>query len=221
MIRQDYVLRLVEQLSQALGQILGFRKRGQYEAALGVLDQISRQFVGLSADSLLQLSADELSGLVAFDQSAEIAYEKCVLMATLLKQQGAICAEQGRVEASVDCYLKALHLLLVALMAGNQVPRPDYAPKVADLVADLDACIIPTATNLLLMQYYEQTGAYARAEDTLFEMLAGEPGNAELIAIGLAFYERLSRQSDEALVAGNFTRAEIEAGRAELHTDRG
>ncbi len=221
MIRRDYVLRLVQQLSQALAQIVGFRQRGQYEAALGVMDSISRQFLGLSADSLTQLSANELSALLTFNQPAERAYEKCALVAALLKQQGAIYAAQGQAEASADCYLKALHLLLVAVVAEEKITLPDYAPRIADLTADLKACTIPTATNLLLMQYHEQEGAYARAEDTLFEMLAADPGNADLIALGLAFYDRLDRQSDEALAAGNFARAEIEAGRAELRNAPG
>ncbi len=221
MIKRDYVLRLVEQLGQAVAQILKFRQRGQYEAALGVIDRISRQFSGLGVDSLARLSANELSALLTFDQPAETACEKCVSLAALLKQQGAIAAEQGHTEASVDCGFKALHLLLLAHTIGSRITLPDYVPKVADLVAELDTCTIPTSTNLLLMQYYEQEGAYARAEDTLFEMLAAEPGNGELVEVGLSFYERLSQQTEKALAAGNFTRAEIEAGRAELRTLRG
>ena len=66
------------------------------------------------------------------------------------------------------------------------------------------------------MQYYEYLGEFGRAEDALFAMLEQEPANPALIDFGLAFYERLRRQTDASLEAGNLPRAEVEAGLAEL-----
>jgi hypothetical protein len=66
------------------------------------------------------------------------------------------------------------------------------------------------------MHHYERTGEFAKAEDALFAMLDVEPNNWGIVEFGLAFYERLQRQSDATLVAGNLPRAELEAGLTEL-----
>ena len=95
---------------------------------------------------------------------------------------------------------------------------PEYAPSVEDITTGLDAYVLPAPTSLALLRYYERAGAYGRAEDALFEALEAEPGNADAIEAGLAFYKRLRQQTDAALVAGNLPRDEVKAGLAELRT---
>jgi hypothetical protein len=68
----------------------------------------------------------------------------------------------------------------------------------------------------MLMRHYEQHGAFAKAEDALFDLLEAEPGNSDALEFGIAFYERLRGQSDMALAKGNLPRQELEAGLAEL-----
>jgi hypothetical protein len=75
---------------------------------------------------------------------------------------------------------------------------------------------LPLETQALLMQHYERSGEFAKAEDALFAMLEAEPGNAGLVNFGASFYKRLQGQSDAALAAGNLPRSELEAGLAEL-----
>ena len=71
------------------------------------------------------------------------------------------------------------------------------------------------------MHHYERTGEFAKAEDSLYAMLDVEPRNAGLLEFGIAFYERLARQSDDVLAAGNLPRTELEAGLAELRNRQG
>jgi len=70
----------------------------------------------------------------------------------------------------------------------------------------------------MLMQHYERTGEFAKAEDALFAMLEAEPKNPRLIKFGIAFYRRLELQNDASLETGNLPRAEVEAGLADLRT---
>src|SRR5206468_3589032 len=78
---------------------------------------------------------------------------------------------------------------------------PEFVPKVELLVAALGGADLPVRTHALLMQHYERTGAFAKAEDALFAMLDAEPDNAALVEFGLAFYQRVLAQSDTALSA--------------------
>ena len=66
------------------------------------------------------------------------------------------------------------------------------------------------------MQHFESTGQFGKAEDTLFALLEAGLANAAVPEFGLAFYERLSHQTDAALLAGNLPRPELETGREEL-----
>ena len=93
---------------------------------------------------------------------------------------------------------------------------PDLAPKVEVFVAALSDTPLPLPTQAMLMQYYERAGEFAKAEDALFAMLELESGNSRLVDFGLAFYERIERQSDASLVTGGLPRAEVKAGLAEL-----
>lgn len=69
----------------------------------------------------------------------------------------------------------------------------------------------------MLMRHYEATGQFAKAEDALFSILDDLGSDAEVIAFGRAFYERLLRRSDASLLAGNLPRGEAQQGLDELN----
>jgi len=73
------------------------------------------------------------------------------------------------------------------------------------------------------MRHYEATGQFAKAEDALYSILDAVGGDPEVVGFGRAFYERILRRSDAALLAGNLPRGEAEQGLDELnrlpHTD--
>ncbi len=70
--------------------------------------------------------------------------------------------------------------------------------------------------NSYLFSYYELTGRYAKAEDTLVELLETDHVNREILRGGIASYERLQEKSDFDLTAGNFSRDEVKEGLAQL-----
>jgi hypothetical protein len=113
------------------------------------------------------------------------------------------------------CYLKGLHLLLDSLARANAFEQPEFVPKVELFVDALDE--IPLQTSVLLMEHYERTGQFAKAEDSLFAILDAEPENTAALEFGISFYNRLLGQTDSQLNDGNLPRAEVESGLAELH----
>lgn len=217
-MREDYVMRLAAQLGKALAHILGLSKRQRYPAALAAIDEALAQLLGLSLDSVMELSAGQLFAFLTLGGTAPEARAKVSFLAALLREAGAIHAAQERPDVSYACYLKALHLLLEMRLHDDEVRLPEYAPTVEGLVAQLNAYALPSHTNVALLRYYEQVGAYGKAEDALFEALEAEPGDADVVEAGLVFYERLHHLSDEALIAGNLPRDEVEAGLSELRT---
>jgi len=140
--------------------------------------------------------------------------EKMYFLTTLLKEAGDIAAAEGRTAESRMCYLKGLQLLLDSLARGDAFEQPEFVPKVDLFVAALDE--IPTQTSALLMEHYERTGQFGKAEDALYTILDGDVDNDLAVNFGISFYERLLGQSDTLLNEGNLPRAEVEAGLQDL-----
>lgn len=216
MIRRDYLLRQIEEFVAVLTRIAGLGKAGKWDEASSVAGSQFKAVAGAEADELLRMTDTELIARMAEGDTIFGIQEKISMVARLFKERGDILRAQGRIEESDACYLKGLHLLLNAIADDPTAPRPDFVPTVDAFVIALHDSNLSFETNAMLMRHFEQLQDYARAEDSLFNMLDAEPGNVELLDLGIGFYERLLRLDDEALELGNLPRAEVNAGLAEL-----
>lgn len=222
MFRDDYILRMATQFGQILAHVLGLSRRQQFSLALIAIDQALRELLGIGSDALKHVSESQLLALVKFSAQTSAWRDRGAILAALLREEGRIYAQQQNQEASDLRYFQALQIMLeIELSAADQpLVLPDYAPSVEELVEQLREVHLPSTTSASLFHYYEQSGAYAQAEDTLYELLATEPNTDAVLDLGRAFYARLLQQSDAALEAGNLPRAEIAAGLAELQNYR-
>jgi hypothetical protein len=216
MIRRDYILRMIEEFIQVLLQIRTRKSEQRWDEAAGMVDEGLQRLVGAGAPALAQLSETELLAKLIEGEPTQAVRDKVLLLTTLLKEAGDLAAAQSRPEESHGCYVKGLHLLLNTLAREETDLLPDFVPKVEVFIDALQGWPLSLRTQALLMEHYERTGQFARAEDALFAILESEPDSAEAIDFGIAFYERLSGQSDAALSEGNLPRAELVAAMAEL-----
>jgi hypothetical protein len=90
-------------------------------------------------------------------------------------------------------------------------------PKVEVFIAALAHAELPVETSALLMEHYERTGQFGKAEDVLFAILEADPKNPAVFEFGISFYHRLQLQSDIRLMEGNLPRAEVDSGLRELN----
>jgi hypothetical protein len=220
MIREDYLIGWIKRFVRFLTEIAGLMKTDQYQAAIQQIDLALRELLGLGADSISSLSDGEILARLTLGETTQLVQEKCFMLAALLRQLGLALVAQNRISESQDCFLRALHVMLGVRLRDEQVSLPEYAPRIEDLVELLKGGNLSPRTRATLMLYYEQTGQFAKAEDTLFMMLEDAPGNVDLIEIGMAFYDRLLKFDDAILIAGNLPRPEAEAGMHDLKTHR-
>jgi tetratricopeptide (TPR) repeat protein len=216
MPRDDYVRRLIAEMGRAWSRIVTLIRARQFPAARTAVEQAIPQLLGLSIDMARTLAPHELVARLMIGEAPAEGRDKCVALAALLKASGDISTAEGDVDAGAEDYRKALEVLLTVLVHNPEYMPPDYAPPAAELAEALAMYALPLETNQLLMRYYEQIGAYASAENALFEMLDSHPEHGELLALGRDFYTRLLQQSDQRLAAGDLTRREVEAGLSEL-----
>jgi hypothetical protein len=214
MINKDYILRIAEQTGRSLAIILGLRKYNQHEEALIYIDDTLLRTVGLTSRFINSLSDEML--VTTISPIGVLNIEACLWIAALLKAEGDIYEEDlGKSNESYYRYQKSLYLFLTAVLQEHIPTDTDLYKDIEQLLQKLDDYELPPALKSKLFAYYELSGQYARAEDTLFDLL--ETGNnRELIASGRAFYTRLLAKSDADLQAGNLAREEVDEGLAQL-----
>lgn len=218
MLRRDYILRMVEDFIKALTRIRSLKKDQRLGEALILTEEEFKRATGLDSESLLRLSETELLARLIQSEPLNSTREKMLFLTTLLRETGDILTAQDRIEDGRACYLKGLHLLLDSLMRGEADELPEFVPKIDEFVAALDE--LPPQTSALLMEHYERTGQFGKAEDALYAILDAEPDNSAALEFGISFYERMLRQNDVRLADGNLPRAEVEAGSKALRERR-
>ncbi len=218
MPKQDFLMRLLEQLQGVLPYILDLTKTGDYAEAHAVVDQAVREVAGVSTAGLVRLSDREILDGLRRDQT--LAWdEKAFFIAVLLKEDAAVYEKQEDEPRSFRRNLKALHLFIWLFLESED--GEEHTAVIRELLDKLDDYILPGPSYALILRYYEAAGDYARAEDTLFDWQENEaemfnpdaPSSAEA---GVAFYERILQKNDEELEAGNLPREEAAAGLVDL-----
>jgi hypothetical protein len=212
MIRQDFLLRLIEQFGLVWARLVGQIRAGLFPSARASLDQAYQQLLGLAPEAIRVLSASELSARMQFEVPADVGQERCFMLSALLRAEGDLAGEQHDPDLGAQYYQKALDILVAVQLQYPSRALPEYAPTVEQLLVPLADYQLPLNSNRLLFRYYEQSGAFAKAEDRLFELRDQAPSDQTLAGLGEAFYRRLHSYTDAQLQAGDFSRREIKAG---------
>lgn len=216
MMNRDYILRMAEQLGRQLAIILRLRKFDRNEEALIYIDELMLKMTGMTSRFADSLPEDTL--LQALSPMGKLNVESCLWMAVLLKTEAEIYEQMGKTKESYYRYVKALHLLITALLNEPLPEETEFQEDATTLLQRLEEYDIPDSTKTLLFTYYERMGHYAKAEDTLFELLesADTARRSQLIEQGEAFYARLLVKSRTDLQAGNLSHEEVKEGLAQL-----
>lgn len=214
MSQSDYILRIAEQVGRALAQVLYKQERRDYQGAFTFIDEQYKQMLGMGAGFIH--SAPEETLLAMLTSVGELDTEKCWLLATLLKAEGEIHQLQENENDSYYCFLKALNLYLEVLSTGTSFEHIDQVAEIEGLIYKLADYDLPQHTQEMLFRYFERTGRFSQAEDTLDEMLDAHPGDHGIVVKAIAFYHRLRMKSDAVLRGGNLSRDEVEEGLSRL-----
>jgi len=220
MIRRDYIIRMIEEFCRGLARLRAYIEVSDWKEASDALDEEFRKLIGLGAEGVAQKSETELLANVIRGEATSAVAEKTLMLVTLLKEAGDVATRQDRFEEGRAYYLKGLHLLLQVIARGEALEFPEFVPQVEVFVLALQDMVLPVPTEAMLMQHYEKTDQFAKAEDAFFAMLDQEPDNPSLIDLGTAFYRRLESRTDRILEEGNLPRPELEAGLKELNERR-
>jgi hypothetical protein len=130
MIRQDYIMRLVEQLGVLFQRI--FNKNLSNDEVDAGIDALFNEWVGLPPGMLLSLSADD--GYRLLEQSNRMLTGKCYLMAEVCRAKGLL-ADSETVRRQY--FEKALFFYEKCSAQGDAKLQPEIDRNVAALTAEI------------------------------------------------------------------------------------
>jgi hypothetical protein len=234
MLERDYLMRLLKGFIDAIGKIAKLKQEKQFEQALSLVDEQLSMLLRLRAKHVNSLSEDDLLKLMT--TYGKLEGEKVLMVAALTEDQADVYELMGNEAEPYRLRLRALRLYLHAAPTLADGEVVDYAARIEALLGMLMKYRLPANTCLLMMQYEESAGRYARAEDWLYRLAEAAGGKGEgsaggandvsggggvqiessetdtLLSVGEQFYDRLSGLDDDRLEQGNFSREEVEAG---------
>lgn len=207
MLRKDYLVRMIEEMTEMIGKIFDLKQQRKWIDALWQIDDLYRRLFRLNSDLIGGLSARDLVELMRSGGAVES--EKLQSLAKLVKEEGDILLSSGDPDQGIRRQIKALHLFLAASQYGTQRELWNLEASVEELRTLLKPYVLPADTERLLLDYQEELRRYDQAEDTLFRLLKSQAITREE---GILFYRRLSLLSPEELIRGGLSPEEVQEG---------
>ena len=133
MLRDDYMLRLAEQVGSAIAAGLAEGGPGTTTGMSDDLATLCRQHVGIDLTIVLGLSPDGLREVLA--QSGPASVPKSAALAEILLAQGRLAELRGDRAVVVPCHVHAFHLLRTC---GPAVRAADIDVHEAKITATAD-----------------------------------------------------------------------------------
>jgi hypothetical protein len=216
MIRRDYILRMIEEFVRALARINEQKQKHLWREAESGLEEQARALTGSDLATICTLTDTDLLSHLLQTGDFQAQTEKTFMLARVLIDAADVAEAENRETRAIELRLKALHLLLQSSLRGEVYEWPEFVPTIDLHLQRFDRAQLPIHTQALLMQHFERTGQFGKAEDALCSMLDAAPENPPLHQLATSFYHRLLAQSDIALDAGNLPRDEVEAALNQL-----
>jgi len=209
MIQKDYFMRMTEILATVLVKVLFHKESKNYVEAENEIESAAKTMVGLDLKLIGILSIQDILKLM---KTSDLYAGRCLVSAELLNEYAWLCKLKENEFKVKDFELKSLHLYIEALLTKD-LPEPNkYFPQVNDLISNCSE--FSEYLNLKLIDYYEFSGQYSKAEDIIFELV--EKQNEFVFDKAVLFYKNLKNKSEEELEAGNFSIKEVNDGLEEI-----
>ena len=214
MLRQDYILRMIQQLAQAVARLTARAKTEDPAVVRGELDEALKDLTGLDFDVLDSLPLAAVLQVLEADNDPNPARILAIAECSFIRARLADAADQN--ETALRARVMALTLYLETFTLFRHEALAEAENRAERLLTDLETVDLPRDTILRLFRYRSATGRFAEAENALFELVERGLANSAVVAEGQEFYRRLLDLEDAQLEAGKLPRDEVIDGQAEL-----
>ena len=226
MFEQDYLMRMLMQVTHYIARIMRLRQEQKPEQAYLLLGQGYEFFFGLSIDMVERMSAQEIYEWLRdsgrdHEQVIRALFEFLQAHVELLEAMG-----QDEDEQIVPWRLKKVELFLYSLLDEERHELLDIVDELERNMEGMQAFVLPSDCYARLVRYYEIRGRFAAAEDILYvwrdhilESNGDETTESlQVRLVGTAFYERLLHVDESLLEMGGLPREEVIFGQLQWLT---
>jgi hypothetical protein len=151
--REDYILKFIALLRQAIAQMIKQREAGRYDEALFVAFNAQEKLFGRKTAGLSKLSLEEMIRLLRLDETTGSGDEKVLGYAALLKETGLVYEAMDRADLAASCFQLALQVMLT--VAVTQKPP---ANETWTTMRELLARIPPEQLHAPVKELLQQMG---------------------------------------------------------------
>lgn len=167
MIRQDYIMRLIEQFVKALAKILFNKKAGNYGDTIQNIDKAFNGIIGLDSKLIDISSAENIISLLKLPGDNTALNVKYIIAAKLIKEKADIKSLDNSENFNSQFeYQKSLSLFLEGYLSkkDEDFKLEDYYKDVEELAEKLkDSLSLDDKTKLL--QFYKMIGDKNKLND--------------------------------------------------------
>ncbi|MEJ2355215.1 MAG: DUF6483 family protein [candidate division WOR-3 bacterium] len=154
MITRDYLMRLIEQFTESISKILKLKKEKDCKKALEVIDKTYNELFGFNSLFINSYGTEDLISIVSTDGVPDI--NKCIIIATLLKEEGEIYEARNRKDISRMRYLKSLDIFLRGFLSESEIKMDADFYDLEKVVEKSGEENLSSDVKKRLYEYYEK-----------------------------------------------------------------
>lgn len=170
MIREDYIMRMIEQLVKVLAKILFNKESENYQEAINNIESAFNNILGLDYNLISALSDKDIISLLKISKDNASLEIKCIIIAKLLKEKAEInnLINNENLNLVYD-YQKALSLFLEGILNNKNVDIDlrSYHVDVEEIMIKINDTEISEDTRFKLSKFYELIDENGKAENEL------------------------------------------------------
>ncbi|KZE67461.1 hypothetical protein AV545_23095 [Paenibacillus jamilae] len=211
MLRKDYLLGMMEELTSAVASVLGLRRENKHVEALKQLDDLLNKQFRLRSDLLRRLPPEQIIELFRMGPGMEA--DELQQVARILEEEAAIYLETSKIDEGIRILMKSLHLYLYSDLNGATRDLQVLPERIACIVKLVHEYELPPETSKQLALHYERENRLDKAADVWFGLAWEQP---ELRLEAETFYSQLLDKTNAELERGGISRQEITEGLSEI-----
>lgn len=208
MLKRNMTLELVAKFNEYITKILKYKREGNLDKALVLIDDTFKEIFRLSLKFFNSFSDENLIDMIK--SGGSVNSDKCIMMAKLLEEEAYIFEIQKKDDESFCILLKSLNLFLEAYINNNTDSNlKEHFSDIDLIVEKVQEYKIPSYIQYKLIDYYTDVHKYDKAENIMFEIIEYDDFSIDSVKSGIKFYESLLLKDDKDLSENNLPREEI------------
>jgi len=156
MFQNDYIMRMIEQFTKALAQILFKRQAGETTEAMDELEEAYGSYLGLDRKTVMHMTDDQL--LMLFGGESAISSDKCIMLAELFYMEFKLLPETSQENERNHLGLRALHFYLLAMLNTDMWDNSEFREHFEEIIDEIPMAYIRVSLLDKIAEYYARIG---------------------------------------------------------------